>query len=171
VDVQAVLRPLSLFERSISELYLGLSEHFKGDPEAASVFFRLALEEQAHVSLIEYQRRMARWNPDLFGDIDADLTEIEESTSRVQRLRDSERPPSLAEAVAIALAFEEGAAEYHARGAVVQANPDISRLLGSLSSADRHHVANLREFAAKRALLPGASGTATGPSHRHAVGA
>jgi rubrerythrin len=161
MDVQAVLRPLSLFERSISELYLGLSERYRGDEEAASVFFRLALEEQTHVSLIEYQRRLARWNPDLFGEVEVDLSEILETTSRVQQLRDASTAPTLAEAVKIALELESGAAEYHARNAVAQANPTIAQLLGSLSSGDRLHISSLRSFAERRALLAAGDDSAT----------
>ncbi len=154
MEIQAVLRPLSQLERSISELYLSLSERFSSDAEAAAVFLRLALEEQAHVGLIEYQRRVARWSPEQFGEVDVDLEEVLETTRKVMQLRDSGEPISLAEAVRAALELEVGAAEHHAQNAVRQTDPGLSQLLGSLSSGDHDHVASLRAFAAKRCLGP-----------------
>ncbi len=155
MDVLLVLRPLHELERSLGELYQWFSEAFAGDGEAAFVFHRLFLEEQSHVRLIEYQRRLARSNPTAFGNVEVNLEEIQRAIARIGAIRNGGNPPELKEAVRLALEFETGAAEVHIRSAIKQANADVSRLLDSLGTSDKQHVSSLRAFAEKRGLLDG----------------
>ena len=71
--IQSVLRHLEEFEKQMGKLYRCLNERFQEDEEAAFVFYRLNVDEKAHASLIQYQRRLVQQNPELFERIEFDL--------------------------------------------------------------------------------------------------
>ncbi len=150
MDVLRVLRPMEQLERKLGDLYQWFSDLFEADREAAFVFQRMRLEEESHVRLIEYQRRLARGNPDVFADVDVDLTALQDAVTRIAEIRGAADAPTLEEAVRAALEFESGAAECHYTNAVRQASPDMARLFDSLGAADRQHVEWLRLLATGR---------------------
>lgn len=150
VDMQSVLRPLSDFERSLGELYTSFSERFSTDPEAARLFLRLTAEERNHVTLVEYQRRLVRANPQDFSKVDVDPDDIRAATLSAADFKARAQHFSLAEAVGIALDFEESAIEMHAKRAVAQANPDFAQLVEGLARGDEQHARTLRDFAVAR---------------------
>jgi rubrerythrin len=152
MQIQSLLKPLAEFEAAIGDLYEWFAEVFATDHEAAFTFYRLATDERAHVSLIEYQRRLVRNNPAAFSEVSADLDELQELSSLATSVRNGPQPPSLEEAVALTFRLEGSAAEYHFRNAMRQANPDTARLLDGLGKADRVHVVALRDFAKGRGL-------------------
>ena len=152
MDIQSLLKHLVEFESAIGGLYEWFSQIFAGDREAEFVFYRLALEERGHVDLIEFQRRLVRKNPGSFGEVTVDFQEIVRLTDRVRSVRRGDQPPTLDQAVALALELEGSAAEYHYRTAMREASPDAARLLDSLGKADQFHVTGLRDFAARRGL-------------------
>jgi rubrerythrin len=117
------------------------------------VFGRLALDERSHAGQVEYQRRLARQNPNHFARVDLDLAEIESTLAAVTRARQTEEPIDVAGAVRLALELESSAADYHFRTALAQVNPDVARLLEKLGRADRAHVERLLDLAQRRGLL------------------
>jgi rubrerythrin len=142
-----------VFEQTVADLYAALAERHAADHEAARVFHRLAMEEDAHVRLIEYLRRLARHNGDEFGEVQIDLAAVEEATRRVLSFHRSVGPHDLEEAVKFAISLEASAAEVHDRSALAQANPQISDLLANLGRGDQDHADSLRRFAAARSIL------------------
>lgn len=150
MDVLQVLRPMEQLERRLGDLYQWFSDIFEADREASFVFQRMHLEEDSHVRLIEYQRRLARGNPGLFADVDVDLTALQQTVTRIAALRSGASAPTVEEAVRMALEFESTAAEYHYTNAVHQASPEMARLFDSLGASDTQHVECLRQLATRR---------------------
>jgi len=150
MDILQVLRPLEQLERQLADLYQWFSELFETDREAAFVFQRMHLDENSHVRLIEYQRRLARGNPGVFGDVDVSLDALQVAIARVERIRGGASALTLEEAVHAALELESRAAEYHYSNAIQQASPEMKRLFDSLGVGDEQHVKYLRDLAARR---------------------
>jgi hypothetical protein len=150
MDVLQVLRPLEQLERKLGGLYEWFSGLFEADREAAFVFWRLHLDENSHVRLIEYQRRLARGNPAAFADVDVSLDALQAAIARVEGIRGGAAVPTVEEAVRTALELESRAAEYHYSNAVQQASPEMKRLFDSLGVGDEQHVTCLRDLAARR---------------------
>jgi len=150
MDILQVLRPLEQLERKLADLYEWFSDLFEADREAAFVFQRMHLEENSHVRLIEYQRRLARGNPGVFGDVNVNLTGLQQAITRIEAIRNDASAPTLEEAVRAGLDLESDAAEYHYTNAIQQASPDMARLFDSLGASDEQHVKCLRELATRR---------------------
>ncbi len=150
MDLVTLLRPLEALEAAMAEMYEHLSSVFGGDPEASGVFFRLALEERRHLGMVRHARRLARTGPNAFGEVDADLAEVQRALEEAARLRAADGGTDLAGALRAALEIEVGAAEGHYRLIVAHANPEIASLLEALSGDDRRHAAALRELLAAR---------------------
>jgi len=150
--IQNVLKPLEEFENQMGKLYRWLHEKFRDDDEAAFVFYRLNLDEKAHASIIQYQRRLVQQNPRMFKKIEFDIEDLNRTSARVDHFMDRKRL-ALEEAVNFSLELEGSAAEMHLRTALQQSIEGLARLLGSLGSADRFHVELLRSLAVKKGFL------------------
>lgn len=147
VNILRLFVPLAEFETRIADLYEWFSVLFAGDWAAEFTFYRLATEERAHASLIDYQRRSVLAEPTAFGDVTANLQEVADLGAEVAKVRGSMPPPNLGQAIALALRLESSAAEYHVRTAMRQANPRIALLLDNLGKGDQQHVDGLRHLA------------------------
>lgn len=150
--IENVLKPLEEFEAQMGRLYRCLHERFQEDEEAAFVFYRLHLDEKAHASIIQYQRRLVRQNPKMFKKIEFDLEDLERTKVKVDHFMDRKRL-TLKEAVLFGLKLEGSAAEMHLRTALQRSTEGLSRLLSSLGSADRFHVNMLQSLAVKKGIL------------------
>ena len=158
------LNALERFEGGVAKLYARLSEAHAQDPEAASLFYKLSLDEKNHASLIQYQRRLIKQNPDLFEALEFDVAAIEMATVYVEGILARRELPGLRDAVALAAGIEGGAAETHFRAALLQAAPEMSRLMRGLGDSDRLHADTLQAFGIRRGFLPPA--TAAGEARR-----
>jgi|YNPBryunderm2012_1023409.scaffolds.fasta_scaffold09824_2 rubrerythrin len=152
MEIQTLLKPLEELEREMQALYEWLAETFAADREAARVFFRLAMDEKRHATMVEHLRRLARQNPQLFPAIDASLGEVARCLVECRALRGNGSPPSLRVAIQAAVDLENAAAESHYRQAIGAAVPEITQLLQALGEADRLHGAALTRLAAARGL-------------------
>jgi rubrerythrin len=157
VQVEAAFRLLSDMESAIGDLYTEWAAAFDEDREAALLFKRMATEEAGHARLVEYQRRMIRKNPTLSSDVDMDLGVIAAALQEVRALRESSRPPAVADAVRIALRLETSVAESHYRNSVRKVHVEMEQLLSSLGGEDKAHFDRLKAFAKARGFDPEAS--------------
>ena len=153
VDIQQVLRPLQQLEEKLGELYDWIAGTLAEDREIATVFHRLALDERSHAAQVEYQRRLARQNPNAFAQVDLDLAEVFAALDVVHQARQAGEALTAAKAVRLALELESGAADFHYRKSLAQLDPEVARLMGSLGRADRLHVEQLLDLAQRRGLL------------------
>jgi hypothetical protein len=153
VSILNGLNALERFEGSVAKLYARLSEAHAQDQDAASLFYRMSLDEKNHASLIQYQRRVIKQNPDLFDALDFDVAAVEMATAYVEGLLDRRELPGLRDAVALAAGIESGAAEAHFRAALLQAAPDLSKLMRGLGDSDRLHADTLHAFGVRRGFI------------------
>jgi rubrerythrin len=163
VHIQNLFKPLEDVERNLSILYKQFSERFCDDPEARVTFYRLYLDEKAHLALVQYQKRLVKQNPKLFGEIDLDLGEVVLLAARVDEMLWTKRDWELPEALTLSLTFEQSAAEYHYRTALKLANPGMASLARNLGGGDETHLVFLKDLVARRgAAVPAKSVPATG---------
>ncbi|OYV95931.1 MAG: hypothetical protein B7Z68_06375 [Acidobacteria bacterium 21-70-11] len=149
-EIQSVLRPLEQFERLMHEIYNELADAFVEDAEAAGLFSRLAFEEDSHLRQVQFLRRLVRQNTAHFGNVEIDLDVLMREVEELERALEAARRFSLHEALVIAIQFEGGVAELHARQAIAKANPDVARTLGNLHAGDERHRNALIELASRR---------------------
>lgn len=153
MDLLTVLRYLETLESKMADLYAGFSKTFGQDGEAAAFFSGMSMEEIAHRDLVRYQHKLVRKNPDEFKGVDVDIGSLKKVIEEVEEVMYFPGDRSLKDAAIAAIGFENDAAEGHYRSAMEQSNPDVSRLLDSLSSSDRNHAARLSGFARSRGFL------------------
>lgn len=120
---------------------------------AVAIFEKLSDEEKTHYNLVQYQRRVVRQNQKLFKDVDIDVKEVRAVTSAAESIINRIPPPSLSEAIKIAIEIESTAAEAHYRSAIKQSNKDIGDFLKNLGTSDKEHFDSLKEFAKKQRFL------------------
>ncbi len=149
-EIQSVLRPLEQFERLMHEIYNELADVFSEDAEAAGLFSKLAFEEGSHLSQVQFLRRLARQNGAHFGDVEIDPDVLAREVEELEKALEAAPRFSLREALVIAIQFEGGVAELHARPAIAKANPDVARTLGNLHAADERHRLALIDLASRR---------------------
>jgi len=140
-------------ELRLAKLYLHFKASFIDDAEAADMFEKLSYDEKSHYDLVQYQRRIVRREQEIFKDVDIDVKEIRAVTSRVESAVKGNPPPSLSEAIKIAIDIESTAGEAHYRTAMEQSNRDLSDFLRHLGTSDKEHFSVLKEFAQSRGLL------------------
>ncbi len=149
MHIMRVLDPLEKLETKISELYEWFSRLYADDAEAASLFYRISIDEAAHANLVRYEKRLAVQNSKIFGEVSIDPAVVSTTLEMVTSVL-SAAPPSLEQAVKISLDIENSAAEAHYRSAIALATPDLYRLLKSLGGFDSRHIEVFEKFAAGR---------------------
>lgn len=147
--ILGVLDLLVKLETKISELYEWFSRNYADDAGAASLFYRISVDEIAHANLVRYEKKLAVQNSKIFSEIHLDVVEISTTLEKVISVL-SGTPPSLEQAVKISLDIENSAAEAHYRNIIGKATPDISRLLKNLGGFDSRHIEVFSKFAESR---------------------
>jgi rubrerythrin len=145
VNLVAALARLAAFERFIGVLYDWFT-HVLPDDEVAAAFGRLALQEQTHANLLEHMRRTALHKggaPPLAG---FDLAELEALTASGEALRRRERPPTVTEAVGVAMLIELSAAERIHGVMSGSPDPDLRALFTTLAQDDDRHLRQLMQL-------------------------
>jgi rubrerythrin len=137
-------------ELKLVALYLQCKGLFSDDTAAANMFEKLSDEEKSHYDLVQYQRRLVRQNHNLFKEVDIDVKEVRAVTCNVESIIKKIPPPSLSEAIKIAIDFESSAAEAHYRTSMEQSNQEVSDFLKHLGTLDKEHFGLLKEFAESR---------------------
>jgi rubrerythrin len=152
MNMQRIFKPLEDLERNLSILYKQFSERFADHPESRVTFYRLHLDEKAHLALVQYQKRVVRQNPKMFGEADIDLDEVVRLAAQVDERLWTKHPWTLREAVAYALDLEANSAEQHYHCAVKTTDGKISPLLRNLGAADDGHIRALVELGQREGL-------------------
>jgi hypothetical protein len=150
----SLFRPLEELESGLAEFYTLAGKTLSATDEPAAVIFkRLALEEKTHVNMVRYQKRLASKSPELFGEIEADLGEIDSLSRKARTLSTRVASLTVREMTLEALSFESSAAEYHLKNAMRKANPSMAPLLRALGGGDREHFEVLHTFAVERGFV------------------
>jgi hypothetical protein len=152
LDIRTLFTPLANLERELARLYGCFSDRLDTIPAARTLFYRMSLDEKAHLALVLYQKRLVQRSPKLFENVQVDLAEVLDLTRQIDALARSQEALSLEKAVALALKFEATSAESHYRLAILDSRPEMASLLWNLELADRQHVGALKEFAARHDL-------------------
>ena len=76
MHILGVLDLLEKLETKISELYEWFSRNYADDAGAASLFYRISIDEIAHANLVRYEKKLAVQNSKIFSEIHLDVVEI-----------------------------------------------------------------------------------------------
>lgn len=145
-----ILDEIAKLELKLMELYNFFCDIFKKDEDAYSVFFKLSLDEKSHAELVQYQKRVVRKNLNDFSEVSINIDEIRNIITKSDKIIKSPTPPTLEEAIKLALRFEKSAAEYHYKSAMEQSNPEFASFLNNLASVDNDHFEILKKFAERK---------------------
>jgi rubrerythrin len=146
-----VLSHLERIETEMASLYEWLSDAFASDSDAAGLFFRMALQEKSHASLLRYGRKLVSRSPTDFDDVEFDATSVDDLVDAIRSFRSNHPQPTLGEALLFAMKVECHPAENSHRRVIVRSNPEVGRVIESLATADEEHHRALETFAQARA--------------------
>lgn len=143
---------LERVELEMAALYEWLSNAFEHDAEASGLFFRMAMQENAHARLLRYGKSLVRQAPGQFVNVEFDAAAINCLLAAIEETRRAAGQLSLHDAVRRTLQFEDGPVESAHRSILISSNPGVSDLIHRLAVSDEEHAAALRAFAKRRGL-------------------
>jgi rubrerythrin len=152
MTILSLLGLLEKAELEMAALYEWLSHAFEHDAEASGLFFRMAMQENAHARLLRYGKSLVRQAPGQFVNVEFDAAAINRLLAAIRATRGAAGKLSLQDAVRRTLEFEAGPVEAAHRSILVSSNPGVTDLIRQLSVADEEHAAGLRAFAKRRGL-------------------
>lgn len=137
-------------ESRIAGMYDVLRENFKADPEAASFFYRMNMDEIAHRDVVRFQKRLVRNSRLNFDNVTVTLGNID----TVLGLVASAKMPgiSLGEAFGACLEIDRNPAAVYYVTAIAQVSGDLSAMMGNLGGKYVEHYRELEQFIASRGI-------------------
>jgi rubrerythrin len=150
MDILGAFDYLEEIERSIEAMYLSFSQAFSSDIESAALFREMAEDENEHLAIVQYQRRIILKNKQSFIDVEIDLGEIAEVIEKAKNGAKMSKDLSLDEALKISIDVERSSAEHHYKTIMSKANPAFSEMVNHLGSADEMHKGRLEKFLGER---------------------
>lgn len=147
---QNVLSACVLIERLCAQLYLTLADAHRSDPEIHALWKKTAAEETNHAEQIGMAQRVRKG---LIAGARADMQKANEAVALVRTaLRQvTANPPSVVEALRLALDLEARLNAFHLDEVAVFVDPSMKTLFRAMQSSDRLHVESIREALRKRA--------------------
>ncbi len=158
MQILTVLSAIESIESSVAKLYEWFSDCFAADQEASGFFFRLAMQERSHATMVAFSKGLVRRSPSDFSTVDFDMALVDDLLQTVTDFRVQNPQPSLPQALDFAMAIESHAAEGIHRSMVIQSNPDVSNMINSLAKADKEHFKLLKDYADKIQRRPKVAG-------------
>ena len=153
MNIIKMLGPLEESESLMSDLYEWYGKVFSDDADAASLFYRIGIEETVHANIIRYLHRLVTQNKKLFGETQMetqmDINKIYEGLARINFMRTSPLP-SLEVAIRNAMELENEAVEQHYGAWIGASIADIAHISKSLWEFDSEHFLEFERFAEKR---------------------
>ena len=149
MQILTVLSAIENIESSVAKLYEWFSDCFVADSEASGFFFRLAMQERSHATMVTFSKGLVRRSPNNFSTVDFDMALVDDLLQMVSNFRAQNPLPSLAQALDFAIAIESHAAEGIHRSMVIQSNPEIADMINNLAKDDREHSRLLKEYVEK----------------------
>lgn len=131
----------------MAKLYKALYEKYPLNLKAATLFYKMYLEEKSHLNLVRYQKRVVWQNQSLFRDIDCRGGDCLESTSKeIKKILSMVNEMNLRECVEKAIELEKSAAESHLKGWTRHSNLKFGLFLENLAKDDIEHYSKLERF-------------------------
>jgi len=152
MQILTALGAIESIELSVAKLYEWFSGCLTGDPEASGFFFRLAMQERSHASMVAFSKGLIRCKPSDFSNIDFDMALVDDLLQTIDIFRAGHTKPTLEQALEFAMAIESHAAEGIHRSIIIQSNPEVSNMINSLAKADQEHYKLLTDYAEKNQL-------------------
>lgn len=152
MKILSLLSSLEKVEVEMSGLYEWLSAVFEDDAEASGLFFRMAMQERSHANLIRYGKKLVHRSPLDSTELDFDPAEIEGLVAAIRAAKGHNPPPTLEQAIGIAIDLEDCPAETAHREILLHSNPEVAGVIRNLTAADEEHMEGLRAFAERRGI-------------------
>lgn len=150
MNAEKALQLLDRLESRVSELYSHFHKVFKDDREAAKFFEGLTMDVDSYGSVVQYQLRLVKREPGVFGSVDINESELNGLMDFVDQTINSSKPLTLKEALDVTLKIESTDSKHKYREALVTNNPTLSEFIRSLGVPDEEHSRRLRNFVASK---------------------
>ncbi len=147
MHILTVLNSIEHIESAVADLYEWFSEVLADEPDAAGLFFKMAMQERSHASMVALSKTLARSDPAGFTSIDFDMDLVDDLLHTITEFRALNPRPTVTEALDFARKVESHGAEGIHRSMVIQSNPEVADMINNLAKADREHFKILEEFA------------------------
>ncbi len=153
-DLNQLIEEAIKLELNVAKIYLSFYHRF---PEDASFWWKIALEEKGHASLLKHLRQHfmddGMFPIELVGESLEILVNMNSTLKGILR-QGNEAPPSRAVAFNFALKLEESAGEFHLQNAQKKTGhvSEALKLLQSLNDADMKHADRIRSYMSKHGI-------------------
>ncbi len=148
-DPRTILGACQMIENLCARLYSELARAHAADHEAHFVWNKTAEEELNHAQQIAMALRLTQGKG---LDPNVDLRRAHATISMLRSsLNDARaRPPSVVDALRMAVSLEEHLSRFHLEEATVIDDPAMKSLFRAMQAADRQHVETLRALLFRR---------------------
>jgi len=154
LDILKTLKIMEEIETQMGDLYDWLSGVFADDDRASTLFIRLRMEENSHRNILQYQGRVIVKNPRALREAPAlDAGYMRGVLDTIARFRSREAPPSLTEAVQVALLFESAAERLYQNQEFLRSLEGLGAFVSNLHRGCKDHTTALKLFAMERGIL------------------
>lgn len=126
-------------ERAAADLYAHLGRSV-GEEDVRGVFLQLAREEEAHVSQVQFQIKIASREPGKFRPVDLDPGPAERLVRSIRGWLMTEGAADSRKAVRMALTIERQMSERYRSLAARASNPGFSSFVTAMQSAEEAHA-------------------------------
>ncbi len=156
VDGVDVLRLAVKIERTAGDIYRLLHTRFIDDEVASAIWHTMAVEEDSHVDFLITQQRMLEKVPDAFGDINCDISGLEDALKSFESIAErfrSGKDVTLEEAVETAVSMEVEMLESEYFGVMGVASPKLRAVFEALTidiETHREHLYELKNVVKSR---------------------
>jgi rubrerythrin len=130
-------------EETAAKLYYFFADLFRQDAEIRSLWLRTAIEEENHALQFRMVSRMRK------EVIDGDFVELADVRTVLARMRGvlarvSQQPPTLREALQLAIEEEENLSSFHVHSAVTFVTDTSRAVFKAMMVNDRDHVERMK---------------------------
>jgi rubrerythrin len=134
-----ILEVCCKIEEGCAQLYHYLSLVYKNDPKASALWAKTANEEDNHAEQFRFACRTKGNGIDI---LKIDIHKADMILSKIQSIYDAVKkaPPTLKDALDIAIRLEQGMADYHMYAVAIFKDENIEHLFKAMMRFDKQHI-------------------------------
>jgi rubrerythrin len=139
-----ILEVCCKIEEGCSQLYHYLSLLFKDDPKVSALWDKTAKEEDNHAEQFRFACRTKGRGIEI---LKIDTQKADTILSRIQSIYDAVKktPPTIKDALDIAIRLEQGMADYHMYAVAIFKDENMEQLFKAMMRYDNQHIEMLEK--------------------------
>ena len=142
ISDQKILEKCREIELLCRDIYTHFAEIFVGDRDVVALWRKTAVEEQNHADQITLVLKLRKG---LSCHVDVDPSQIDFKISQMQGYLETVKisPPTLKEAMALAIKLERKISSFHLDEIMVFEDESIKKLFSAMMASDQKHLESL----------------------------